>query len=182
MMVLNYLNESFLDKKKFKIKRVESDGIAILEETKQMKLTINNLPQNSIYIKLPMNQDGFFNKDSKNYTKICDYLIFVPISVNKKYALVYCELKKNLSIKEEENSKQQIKSTIPLVKYIMSGLEVHHELDISIKEHNVIIYENRGRLEKENLRITKNDLSEVEDGFILLRCSDAPISYKNLLN
>lgn len=178
---------NLLDNKKFKVAQVASDGIAVLEETdklSKMKLTINNLPQNSIYVKLPTGQEGFFiERQGHNYTKICDYLIFIPINAGKKYSLVYCELKNTLTDDNREHGQQQIKSTIPLVKYILSALEVHHNIKISITEHNVIIYQkNNIRTDKEKPRMTKNDTKKKEKEFVFLLCADAPLSIENLLN
>lgn len=130
-------------------------GIIKLVEENEMEIELVDFPNNhAVSVKLPQNQEGFLKEG--RLTKICDYLIIIPQG-DRNMDIVFCELKKTLNDdKENKESKvkkasQQIKSTMPLFRYIESAVETHCNLRQGIKIRKIkrlIIFEQMANLSK----------------------------------
>lgn len=111
-----------------------------------MNVRISNIAKKDmILLKCPDNQPDFFNE---NYQKVCDYVILLPDAGMKKLAIVFCELKKNQNCKNIMMAVRQLRCSIPLLDYIISGLKCHAEIgtsDRAITRHYAIFFEKRNR-------------------------------------
>jgi len=152
MNTLHKCLENLLLKDKFEVGEIANAGQATLgEKVTEMEVSLTELPANAIVIKCPPNQDGYFNS-ACGYTKICDYIVLNHISKQDVMQVLFIELKKtvrncNGCLKKRCglcNAKQQIKSTVPLLYYIIAGLKIHFkeklQLAKTIKERHYLIW------------------------------------------
>ncbi len=151
-MPISHLKE-ILDESKFPVTCIDINGDFELKEYPpdtsatpgELKKVVDFKNDHNEKIKIIKflcdNHQGFLNKHKNGYTQICDYLIFVPNG--EVIDLVFCELKQTLNdINNIDNIKRpikQLKSTIPLVEYILSAIKIHHKKEKKIKQHYVIL-------------------------------------------
>ena len=110
-----------------------SNGSITIKE-RGHKAIIIGLPLESLAVKFPPKQDGFFNAP---YTKNCDYALFVRDGTNIEVFL--CELKKSLGAGAQETGLEQIKCGKPLLQYIISALQTHFNINGSIAYYYLLI-------------------------------------------
>lgn len=114
---------------KFKIHRKEKDGenLRLIGDGTKAKFILTNFPDDTITIKLPNDHKGFLSGDKKSLTSMCDYLIVIP-EKHAKMKIIFCELKKVVRVDVEydvDRASEQIRSSIPLFKYIRSAINIH---------------------------------------------------------
>ncbi len=166
---------------KFKVPEKVSVGgrYQITLKDNKHKFTIYDMPSHVVVVKCPTSQDWLFNK---NYTKICDYLIF-DSSCN---AVILCELKKTFHEGAKNEAVEQIWHTKKLVQGVIAGMETHckvGEINRKMKEHYMMFSDKR-RIEKSPTRgsTVKFEEHPCEDKkeFTLYSCVSSEISYKQI--
>lgn len=93
--------------------------------------------------------------------RVCDYLLVA--SVHGTCHAVLIELKKTLGSRDK--SRDQLRRSLPIVKYLVSVVEVQYEQDITELEISYVsIFERISpRFDKQHLRVPKRSLIESED-------------------
>lgn len=129
-------------KSKFKIEGT-SFPCSLEEKENDMIVQISHCTDNRdvVVLKCPDNHPDFFKEI---YQKICDYVILLPERGGEELAIIFCELKKSETSKNYVTAKKQLKCSIPMLDYIVSGLR-HHKGIISeqtnIKRSYAVFFE-----------------------------------------
>ncbi len=128
----------------------------VLKESQaNMKVSITNLPQGGIIIKVPQNATSSIMIDAgEDYNKSCDYLILLPD--NNHIHAYFIELKKSLHHDKNgvpRQACQQILSTIPMLDYLCSMIKIHFEKTKDIQMHFTVIAEKYSeKLDKQGVK------------------------------
>lgn len=163
-----------LSSKKFQISLAAEGGAKLKEEKAKMSIDIatTQCPEGTVVLKCPGSQGGFF---SPGHTRICDYIIFIPLG--QKTKVVFVELKSTLNDESVGHAKEQLFQTTPLLSYIYSGLQVYYDVsEIPIEKHYILFFkENKMRFYKEYTRHDDGrELLSVEKRDITIMLSPSP--------
>ena len=122
------------------------------DKDSQMEIILSDMPSDRLIVRVPDKGRAHLGivKDTNNYKKSCDYLIFIPCG--KKMDIYFIEMKKTFH-GDNKKSHQQIISTIPVFEYLKKMIEVHHSIPKIINIHFVIVYGKiSGRLDKQGVK------------------------------
>lgn len=135
---------------KFKLSLAEKGGVRLKEKKAKMSIDIATAqcPAGTVILKCPTSQEGFL---ASQYTKICDYIVFIPLG--QKTKIVFVELKKILNAENIGDAKKQLLHTTPLLSYIDSALRVHCNYSkIRIEKHYILFFKQRNdRFDKQSM-------------------------------
>lgn len=119
------------------------DSVELEEKQAQMKVSITGLPNKGLKISIPAGGKVHtaMIENKEGYKKSCDYLLLIPC---ENFTDVYfIEMKKTL--RSEEGSIQQIRSTIPVWDYLASMVKIRFSEKSIIKKHFVVIANKTGK-------------------------------------
>jgi len=131
-----------------------NDGQVILDEIGSdgeslvMKVCLTELPANAVAIKCPRSSAGYFNPDSRSYTKICDYIVLSHVPEQDAMQSVLIELKKTVTSYNLGYAKKQIKSTLPLLDYMLGEIDKCFKETLQLAKRVYLIWTTRRRLSK----------------------------------
>ena len=84
------------------------------------------------------------------WKKICDYLLVIP--TENQWDAVLIEMKKSLA--DEERAKEQLRRSIPVLKYLESLCAIQAERDWKVVPRYVVVVEKKSaRLDKDHIRV-----------------------------
>lgn len=125
--------------------------VVLRERQAKMKFNVTNVPPSSTIVRIGrLNHLGGIKNGP--WKKICDYLLVIPDG--EKSCVVLVEMKKTLS-DGQPAAMEQLRRTIPLVRYLQSLCGVQAGRPIQIDMRHVVLAEKTGsRFGKEPIRMT----------------------------
>lgn len=140
------------------INSTNADGTTILRDEKTC-FVITGLPPSSIVVK--MEKIGHLNTlEGRKLRWRCDYLISVAHDDHDQIILL--ETKKTLH--DSSRPKEQIRRSIPILKYLVSLCEIENERSWNIiKYFSVIAEKDANRLDKQPTHVEPGLLSRLEN-------------------
>ena len=125
------------------------EGEAVLTDAK-MCFEVTNLPISSTVVKIGrLKHLAGMRDDIKDLKKICDYLLVIP--TGNQWSAVLIEMKKTLEGKKIL-AKEQLRRSIPVVKYLESLCAIESQCDWEVVMHYVVVAEKYTRLDKDRIR------------------------------
>ena len=125
----------------------------VLKETDaDMCFGVTSLPISSTVVKIGSLQHLTGVKETGDLRKICDYLLVIP--TGNLWSAVLIEMKKTLDQKNKEKGKEQLRRSIPVVKYLESLCAIQAERDWEVVMRYVVVAEKESpRLDKGRTRV-----------------------------
>lgn len=113
-------------------------------------------------VALNMNRIGHLSavREDRSLKRLCDFLLVANVDGTCEAILV--ELKKTLRLSDD--SKEQLRRSLPIVKYLASVIEVQFEQEIAVLNVSYVSVFSRisGRFDKHHLRVPRHGLVGVE--------------------
>ena len=119
------------------------EGEAVLTDAK-MCFEVTNLPISSTVVKIGLlNHLAGVRDDIRELKSICDYLLVIPNENQNQWSAVLIEMKKTLmgEKKPEKKPKEQLRRSIPVVKYLESLCAIHAKRDWEVVMRYVVVAE-----------------------------------------
>ena len=130
-----------------------SDGRTFLREKDVMELEVADIPSDITIINMQRIGSLSGVKHGK-WKQVCDFLLLYE-EEGKGYA-IFVELKKTLNEKSKEKGKEQLRRSLPFLKYFRSVCEIHYGSDSDkprlIVRYAVVGARNSGRLDKQHVK------------------------------
>ena len=127
---------------------------SVLKEQKNdMQVSVTGLPDHGFVFKVPEKGRTHIGTLSgeKGLKQSCDYLIF--IAYNNSVDVYFIEMKKSLEDGRLKKACDQILCTVPVLRYLVSMVKVHFEIDLEVRMHfNVIAKKEAPKLSKQGVK------------------------------
>lgn len=159
-MEIKSLLEGIVNESRFAFEKVSDGVLKLAEEQEDMEVKLERFPSGAVAVKPLSNQDGFLKqRRTSKLTGICDYVIVIP-EKDGVISIIFCELKKRCMHDRIIYASKQIRSTMPLFRYIESAVSVHYNLGsgIKIREFTNLIIFDRGVKNSINKQTTSRSL------------------------
>ena len=136
-----------LQKIKYRDGNLKGD-VVLKEPNAKMSFEVTSLPISSTVVEIGRLQH-LSGMENGPWKKICDYLLVIPTTENL-WSAVLIEMKKTLA--GEEQAKEQLRRSIPVVKYLESLCAIESHRDWEVIMRYVVVAEKRARLDKDRIR------------------------------
>ena len=140
-----------------------SEGGKIILRERQARMSVEVTSDRSLMSALNMSRIGHLSAicERRGFKRVCDY--FLVASIHGTCHGVLIELKKTLG--SSNDYREQLRRSLPVVKYLVSIVEVEYEQDFTELEVSYVsIFERLSRrFDKQHLRVPKQSLIESED-------------------
>ena len=141
--------------------QASEDGKIMLREP-QARMSVEVASGRTRVAVLNMNRIGHLSAiyEHRGLKRICDY--FLVASIHGICHAVLIELKKTLG--SSDNFREQLRRSLPVVKYLVSVVEVEYEQDITKLEVTYAsIFERLShRFDKQHLRVPRQGMIEID--------------------
>ena len=139
------------------------EGGKIMLRERQAPMSVEVTSGSTRVTALNMSKIGHLSAicERRGLKRICDY--FLVASIDGTCHAVLVELKKTLG--SSGNFREQLRRSLPVVKYLVSVVEIEYEQDFTELEVSYVsIFEKLSRrIDKQHLRVPKKSLVESED-------------------
>lgn len=133
-------------------------SVVLRESKAKMQVGVTDVPSCSTIVRLGRLQHLGGIEDGR-WKRICDYVVVV--SDEEESWVVLIEMKKTLA--GVGKAKEQLRRSIPVVKYLQSLCEIESEKPIHVvMRYAVLVEKKNGRFDKERTRVTTGVHSETE--------------------
>ena len=131
--------------------RPVTDGSTVLRERKVMRLEVTKMPVNLIVVN--MRKIGSLSGVKEGeWKQMCDFLLIFE-DEGKDYA-IFIELKKTLDENSKEKGKEQLRRSLPFLKYLHSvcGLQFGADFSEPIVKYTIVAARYSQRLDKQHVK------------------------------
>ena len=133
-----------------------NNDASLKDQQSGMKVKLTGVPKGGLVFSVPREGKSHIGavREKKDYKKSCDYLIFVSCSGH--IDAYFIELKKTLRSNFEdipEEGCNQIIYTIPVLEYLISMVNIHHEKNEKVNQYYAVIGEKKSaKLSKQGVK------------------------------
>ena len=135
------------------IVRPETDGNTVLRERKVMSLEVTKIPANLIVINM-QKMGSLSGVKEGEWKQICDFLMI--FEHEGKDCAIFIELKKTLNEKAKQKGMDQLRRSLPFLKYLHSVCELQYgaNFNVPIVKYTIVAARHSPRLDKQPVRPT----------------------------
>ena len=147
-----------------------------------MNIKVTDVPKGGFVVKVPGGPHSAMIEKQTGYTKSCDYFILVPC--NGHIDAYFIELKKTLDPDDKgvpDGACNQILYTIPVLKYLISMVDIHCGKNDKVNQHYAVIGEKwSSRYDKQGVKPSCPKSVQYERKTFKIIISSSTVPFKHL--